>query len=414
MVIEKMKVKRKQWIKSLQVVILTGIMLVMSGCYFLPEAEETLAPPLKEPPAITYDTMDVKKGSIMRQITGRGILESISRSDIYFNMRGGYLKNIYAKEGDEVKKGDLLVELDTDSLKVQIKQQLAQVEMNEGIYNKLKIIGKMDIESAKKQLADLNEEYTEALSVPDAYSTKELQTMENRIAQQEVTLRKLELSYGIDKLGNEGYELRQACATLEISKERLNEMQGELDKSQCFSPIDGVVVYRTDVGMGEHINTFQTLLRISNPDDVFLIYEEPDLDKNMLFKTGMKVNVEKDGNVFEGEVIMTRKDILGEFGEGKITAAESKNRQYDIVIKVKGIDGNAEMGDTYNVVLVLEKKENTIIVPNHVIISSGERKFVHVLIDGVRYERDVELGIVSGAESEIVKGLQVGEKVVVR
>ena len=414
MTMEKTKIYSKQLIKSLQAAILTGIMLVMTGCYFLPEAEEALAPPLKEAPAITYNTIEVRKGSIIQQIIGRGIFESISRSDIYFNMRGGYLKEIYAKEGDKVKKGDLLVELDTDSLKMQIKQQQGQVEMNEAIYKQLKAIGKMDIQYAKKQMDDLSKEYSGALSVPEAYSGKELESMENRVIQQEITLCKLELSYGVDKLGNEGYELKRALATLEMSKERLIELQEELDKSQCTSPIDGVVVYRADVSMGEFVNTFQTLLRISNPNDVYLVYEEKDPDKRNQFKTGMKVKVEGNIKVFEGEVIMTSKDLMGQFGEGEISSSELDNRKQDIVIKVNDFNGTAEMGDSYNVVLVLQQKENIIIVPNRVIIADNQRKYVYVLINGVRYERDVEVGIVSGAESEIVKGLQEGEKVVVR
>lgn len=421
MVTEKTKVKRKQWTKSLKVVVLTGIMLAMSGCYFLPKAEETLAPPLKEPMAVTYDTVDVKKDSLIQQITGRGSFESVSRSNIYFSLRGGYLKKIYVKDGDHVKKGDLLVELDTDSLKMQVKQQQAQVDLNEAIYNQMKSTGKLDIEAAKKQMDDIKKEYDDALSVPEAYSVKELEGMENGIEQQEIALKRLELSYGVDKHGKEGYALKQASATLEISKESLSEMQGELDKSLCVSPIDGVIVYTADVNIGDYIKTFQTLVRISDPKEVYLIYEEKDEDKSSQFKTGMKVSVTKESSAFddedktyEGEVLSTPKDLLSEFGDGRITSTEIKNRQYDIVIRVKDFHGTAEMGDYYSVELVLQKRENAIVVPNRVITVNGERKYVSVLINGVRYERDVEIGIVAGTQTEIIKGLQVGEKVVIR
>ena len=100
-------------------VFLVIILLVigLSGCYLFPKEEEVLAPPLIEPPEITYETLGATRGTIEKKITASGTFVSIEQGNMFFKNRGGRLKKVYVKVGDIVEKGDLLAELDSGDLK---------------------------------------------------------------------------------------------------------------------------------------------------------------------------------------------------------------------------------------------------------------------------------------------------------
>lgn len=48
--------------------IILTVMMLNSGCNLFPKEEEVLAPPLMEPPEISYETKEVKKGTIEKSI----------------------------------------------------------------------------------------------------------------------------------------------------------------------------------------------------------------------------------------------------------------------------------------------------------------------------------------------------------
>ena len=61
--------------------------IFMSGCYLFPEEEKVLAPPLVEPPKITYNVMKVKRGTIEEKIGGSGTFVSVEQENMFFKHR---------------------------------------------------------------------------------------------------------------------------------------------------------------------------------------------------------------------------------------------------------------------------------------------------------------------------------------
>ena len=84
-------------------------------------------------------------------ITASGTIESV---DVTVSSKlSGQIKQISIKEGDKVKKGDLLVELDHDLLDIQLRQAEARVEQADAQL-KLLLSGarKEDIEASEQSL----------------------------------------------------------------------------------------------------------------------------------------------------------------------------------------------------------------------------------------------------------------------
>jgi hypothetical protein len=61
---------------------------------------------------------------------------------------------------------------------------------------------------------------------------------------------------------------------------------------------------------------------------------------------------------------------------------------------------------------VTEHKDSAIVVPKKYVVSSNNRKYVVVLEDGLRVEKDVTVGITNDTDAEIVSGLEVGDLII--
>ena len=109
-----------KWLPCLSLVV---ALVMTTGCFLLPKEEEMLAPPLMEPPEITYEWREARIGTIVDDFRVTGSFVYTVQRDLSFRDRGGRLKAIYVGYGEEVYAGQLLAELDTDSLLYQISMQ---------------------------------------------------------------------------------------------------------------------------------------------------------------------------------------------------------------------------------------------------------------------------------------------------
>ena len=333
--------------KKLSLIVSFLMIAAFSGCqYILPKEEEPMAPPLVQPKDVVYTTVDVARGNIVNSIQGMGRVESVKMVDLYFESSGGRIKNINVKYGDKVKKGDVLLELDTGELDYQI--QVAQLKYQE-------------------QQNDYNEHKSHM----------------SRIDRQ------------------------NAQIELQISQLGIDQLEKEKTDATLISPIDGSVVYITDANQGSSVDAYSTLVRIADPSVKMLEYED---DSNRgFFQIGMTVQVslKSGGSVIQGTVVSTPLD-------------REKYNTEDLakLLFIQVPDeflANLNIGDEVKVVLVLAERDNVLWLPRNVVQTYQQRRYVDVLdSNNVKTEKDVEVGLETATQTEILSGLSEGDKVVVR
>jgi multidrug efflux pump subunit AcrA (membrane-fusion protein) len=392
--------RQKNFCIRLARVVLFGVLILMlSGCSFYPDEDELLSPPLVQPEKVSYDLIDLKKSNIERNILCTGTFSSALQRDVFFKFRGGRLKNVYVKPGDKVSEGQLLAELDTDGLSNQIKEQ--ENKLNKAIinFNQSSKIGKLEIKSAEIQLDGLKYKYKKSLEQKDKISEDILTELNNQIKQQEIVLEKLYANYGKAD-GDKGFVIEQAEESVKEERTRLEGLKQEFEKARLLSPISGDVISVENIKPGDNISAFQSIVRIADPKKLQLLYAE---EKIIYFYVGNKVEVTINGKTFQGEVVENTIDR----SKGAV-----EKREGVVKIQVDNLTSGISIGDKASIKLTLEKKENVIVLPNRIIKNFSGRKYVLVLKNGKRSERDVEVGIITDTEAEIVKGLSVGDKVI--
>ena len=118
---------------------------------------------------------------------------------------------------------------------------------------------------------------------------------------------------------------------------------------------------------------------------------------------GMKLTVDTEDTLYEGEVVMAPSELPPDADPElkKFAAIDVKNKPVDV-----------EIGDIAKLIVTLDQNEDALILPLYVIQFKGNERFVHVLKDGLKTEKDIKLGIRNNVEAEILEGLEEGEKVI--
>lgn len=338
-------------------------MLLASGCTMMPQEEEALAPPLKVPEKVSYETLEVKKGAIERKLRVTGRFMSVAQANVQFTEQGGRLEAIRVKIGQKVKKGDVLATLDTKALGDDMRLQEIALERAQLGYDKLKALYEASAASADPNVA------------PAEKKNQQLQAK---------------------------YDLDLARLDVESCQIRLDSLRRALAESQLLAPIDGDVTYITNLKTGDYVETYATVVTVADPLKLQLRYAE---DRVGDFSTGMQVQVTVDRKDYKGEVVMTPVDL----------PVDAKEELKDtVLIKVDGLPEGVRIGQDAQILAILDHREDTIVLPKYALNKNFGRTYVNVLKNNIREERDIEVGIQSETEFEVLKGLELGEAVIVR
>jgi membrane fusion protein, macrolide-specific efflux system len=341
--------KSSSMAKILSFTIAVLLAAAASGCqYILPKEEEPLAPPLVQPKDVVYTTVDVARGDMQQTVQGVGRFESVKMVDLSYSESGGRLKSLNVKVGDDVKKGDIIAQLDTADLDYKLQVEKLRLKQMENNYASLK----KAMKRAKDQTPVTN-------------------------------------------------------AAIDLQIERLTVQQLENQKSDSIlrSPIDGSVVYVAVTNLGDAVDAYSTLARIADVGVKMLTYIKD--SGNTQFQIGMKVKVtlRSDSSTMEGEVVSTPDDMV-----------QKDKTKTDNTVYIKLSDDfmkKVDIGEEASIVMVVAERQNVLKLPRNVVRTYMLRRYVQALVDGVKVEKDVQVGLETTTECEIISGLNEGDKVII-
>lgn len=253
----------------------------------------------------------------------------------------------------------------------------------------------------------INAKLSQEVAEGDVLIELDSQELNRRIRQQRIEVEKAQISLETVRRTAGGTAEDQAAAIrmaeLELRQQQntLNDLYTDLNNAQLVAPFGGVISYMlTGMEVGQDVQAGTVLMTVSDPAEVILTYSG---DSAHSFTAGMDVSIKVGGNTYAGKV-----------GADPTTTPNTAGKMVsEVQFAVEGYDGEAKMGDGAWVSTVLRRSEDTIVLPKNCVNSFFGRKFVNLLEDGVKVERDVEVGIETATEVEIVKGLAVGEVVIV-
>lgn len=348
---------------------------------------------------------EVRRGAIANTINASGVVIPV-HEELVSSPIQTYVAKVHAKLGQQVKAGELLLQLDDKAIRLAldgVKEQLAQQDN--------RIVGlTLEMEQKRKQLAasiellELDLQSTQVkwqryqtLRKSGAVSGEDMLTAELNVKRTEIQLRQQRelIEDGKRATGSaiDGARLQQA-----ILRKQLEQQQLLLAQASVRAPFAGMLTALM-AEEGASIATGQLVAKVSELNNYRIEATLSDFHARAL-ETGQAVRVEHNGKQLAG----TLQTILPEIQNGAIKLLVALAQPNDPLLRNKmRVDVN----------IVTEQKAGALVADSGAAFNGRGRQPVFVLRDGVAYKTVVDLGASDGKSVEIVAGARLGERIIV-
>lgn len=349
----------KRSAKPAAAALLCGLLAFAAGCSILPKEDEEETLPAINPPKLSQKPeYTVKTETLETKIRGTGKLMATKEEELYFTDDGKRIKDIYVKSGDKVEAGQLLAELDVSEQESQLRRQKLQSRQDE-----------LTMIETLRQAGEKSAE-----------------------------------------------ELEKAKIDFELKREDLNKLQEQVDRAKLTAPFSGTIV-SVYAKKGDIANAYDTIAVLADLSQltVAATVSQDDLKKVAI---GMEVEVDINGykeGPLKGTVqqLPNPKQDNGQQGGGGTNPQQKDSIDNYLIVKLDPFPAGLNRGTPLGISIIVNRKENAIVIPSAALRSYAGRNYVQVVDDnGNKREVDVEVGQQTATEVEIVKGLTPGQKVV--
>jgi RND family efflux transporter MFP subunit len=307
----------------------------------------------------------------------------------------GYLKQRPVDIGDRVKKGDLLVEIDTPDLDQQIAQSQATLAQSKATLQQLNAA--LAVAKSNAKLADLTAERYKLLLAKDAIAK---QDYDDRQAQAEVMQANV-------KQAEEN--INAAVSTIAANAANVRRMQELKTYTRLIAPFDGIITYRSDrsdpgtlISAG---NTTQSreLIKVSQIDTLRIFVNVPQSYSTLIHdgQTADLIVDEYPGRTFPARV------------RGTSNAVDPATRSLLAVLLVNNPKGELLPGMYSKVRFALPHTVSVLMLPADALVlkTDGPQAAVVGADHKIHFHRLV-VGRDFGSELEVNSGLEEGDAVV--
>ncbi len=336
---------------------------------------------------IHYETQKIEKCTITQVVEASGTINPVNIVSVGSTV-SGLMKEIYVDYNSEVKKGQLLAQIDPATFQAQVDQNQAQIN------------------NAEANLAKLNAEMVYAQKTYNRY--KNLYA-KNFIARAELDQAESDYLAKRASIGAQQASIAQARANYTTSLTNLGY-------TKIIAPVDGTIIKRA-IDVGQPVAaSFQAPELFTIAQDLKKMQIEVNVSEADIgdVKTGQEVDYTLDGypdSVFHGEVTQVRLD----------STTTSNVVTYTVIVSVDNEDLKLKPGMTANVSIITSKSEDVMCVPLIALKYSPEstgQKYkeqgIWVLTNGEPQRIDIKQGSSDDSNIEIIsKKVKVGDEVII-
>lgn len=368
----------------------------------------------EEKTPIPQRTAVVERGEIFLEVSATGAIKPQVGAQVKVGARiSGKVEHLFVKQGDFVKKGQLIAVIEHRDLKNQVERYEFEYKQAQSQLEKIKAVYPEKIKSQIKTIqaleVELNQLVRDYQRFADLYrdgliSRTELEKIErdkevkkNQLEAERAKLRALEAEF--EK------ELESARARIEATKRQLEEAKVKLNYAFVYSPISGYVSEVTTqqgetVIAGLNAPTFITVVDLSRLE-VHCYIDETDIGK---IKPGLEAFFRVDAfpeKLFNAKV---RTIYPGAIIKNNVVF-------YDTVLDILTPYRNLLRPEmTAQVTIVAGKKKGVLLVPSEAVkIDSQGRTYV-MLKRGDSWEKKfIKTGWESRGKIEVLEGLSEGD-----
>lgn len=365
----------------------------------------------KKPISTKVDVLIVQPTRIAKRIEVVGILEPIKRVKLRVQIPG-VVEKLHYGIGQNFNKNKLLAEISTTDLRLNFERAKVNAKYLNTEYNvearivkrdlDLKIIqnnlqlAKKSYEVSEKTYARQQQLFEKKLISESQMERAEIQYEQKRIqlAQASIAFEKqtLQRTAKLDGLKN----------GLDLARNDLKSAENNYKKSLIYTPFKGTVLQQS-VEEGEFLGVGSQIYQIADLSRVLVKMQVG--EKSIQY---LKVN----------ELIMLSVDALeNERFESKIWKVgtdATQARSFQVELILDNTKKRFKPGMTARALMPSLTAENQILLPLHAVLENEKGRYVFIENNKLANQRFIKTGEVVGEQVQVLSGLDIGVKVVVR
>lgn len=355
----------------------------------------------------------VEKGDLAKSVVATGKVEPITKVEVK-SKASGIVKKLYVDYGDRVKKGQLLAQLDKVEIEAGVEQsraalQAAQANLKsaEADYERSKVDAEgPDVpllqRAYERNLQMRKDGVVSQSALDDAEKDYKLAVNKQNVARAQVTVLQAKIA--------------QAQAQVGQDEANLKQLDEQLSYTDLQSPIDGIVLSR-DVEVGDAVSSILVLgssatlvMTIGDTSQVYVKgkVDESDIGRVYLGQPArIKVESFKD-KTFKG--VVTKISPMGVEKDNVTT--------FEVRVSIDNPGGELKAEMTANAEIILDEHKNVLQIPEGAIIYDNNRNASVEVPDAKAKDGQrkvaINIGISNGAKTEVLKGLNEGQQVILQ
>ncbi|MCS7092407.1 MAG: efflux RND transporter periplasmic adaptor subunit [Patescibacteria group bacterium] len=300
------------------------------------------------------DIATAYEGEIIQYVSASGKIAASQAVNLTFQT-SGKLAYVGVSEGDKIKKGKLVAALDKKQLEQTLRKYLNAFE---------------------KEFSNFEDSND---SIKDLVLTDSVRRIKNRAQ----------------------IDLNQAVLDVEIQNEAIR-------LANLYSPIDGIVITANPKHAGVNVTPGNAIFEIVNPQTVYFEAKVNETDISQI-QEGLPVELKLDA--YPDEILSQKVNSISFSSTTTSTGATA----YIVKVSLPPNENlKYRLGMNGDIKIITAQKKDVILAPQTALVETENKKYIWIIENGLSKKVEVETGIFSTNEIEIIKGLRKGDQIINR
>lgn len=355
----------------------------------------------------------VEKGDIARSVVATGKIEPLAKVEVK-SKASGIVKRLYVDYGERVKQGQLMAELDKEELHARVREaKAALMAANAALEASEAALQRNQVEAENPEIPFLKSNMNRSRELFEQKLIAR-NTMEEAERLYQMALNRQAVAQR--GVGVSRAEVAKAQAQVAQYQAMLERNEEDLRNSTIVSPMDGLVLSR-DVEVGDAVSSILVLgsqatlvFTLGDVSDVYVLgkVDEADIGKVFLGQPARIVVESFKDKKYAGKV--TKISPLGVEKDNVTT--------FEVRVSIANPGGELKANMSANAEIILEEKKDVMLVPESAVVYNSQRETFLEIPDpsskAGKTRVPVTLGLSNGVKTELVNGLEPGDKVILQ
>jgi membrane fusion protein (multidrug efflux system) len=186
----------------------------------------------------------------------------------------------------------------------------------------------------------------------------------------------------------------EAVAAYQVAQANFALAKARLEKASIAAPLSGMIGMRA-VSAGAYVSPGDRIVELADIDPIKVDFRAPELALPHL-RSGQAIQVTVDalpGLTFDGEVYVIDPIV------------DASGRAIKLRARIPNPEGRLSPGLFARVQIVIDRRENAMIIPESAVFADGQSRYVYRVVEGRAVQTKVELGQRQPGQVEVLSGL---------